>query len=104
MSTTPMATVGRYEIVDKIGEGAMGIVYRARDKTIGRVVALKMLSAEMHGDDELRKRFSREVQAVGRLSHPNIVTVYDFGDSDGHPYMAMELLEGQDLRAIIENE
>jgi serine/threonine protein kinase len=95
-------TIGRYEIVDKLGEGAMGVVYRARDTTLGRMLALKMLSTDLSGEEELHKRFNREVQAIGRLSHPNIVTVYDQGEADGHLYMAMELLEGQDLRAVIE--
>jgi eukaryotic-like serine/threonine-protein kinase len=98
-----MPNVGRYEILDKLGEGAMGVVSRARDRTIGRVVALKMLSADLHGEAELHARFRREVEAIGRLSHPNIVTVYDMGESDGHLYMAMELLEGKDLRTLIED-
>jgi serine/threonine-protein kinase len=99
-----MATFGRYEILDKIGEGAMGVVYRARDATLGRVVALKMLSADLGSDDELNQRFHREAEAIGRLNHPNIVTVYDLGDAEGHLYMAMELLEGDDLRALIERQ
>jgi serine/threonine protein kinase len=97
-----MPTFGRYEILGKLGEGAMGIVYRARDTAIGRVVALKMLSAELGAEDELHARFRREAEAIGRLSHPNIVTVYDLGESDGQLYMAMELLEGDDLRRLIE--
>jgi serine/threonine protein kinase len=97
-----MPTFGRYEILDKLGEGAMGVVYRARDQSLGRVVALKMLSAELSGEEELLQRFQREAEAVGRLSHPNIVTVYDVGDAEGQLYMAMELLEGDDLRSIIE--
>jgi eukaryotic-like serine/threonine-protein kinase len=97
-----MATFGRYEILGKLGEGAMGVVYRARDSAIGRVVALKMLSAELGAEDELHARFRREAEAIGRLSHPNIVTVYDLGQSDGQLYMAMELLEGDDLRWLIE--
>ena len=97
-----MAAFGRYEILDKLGEGAMGVVYRARDQSLGRVVALKMLSAELAAEDELLKRFQREAEAVGRLNHPNIVTVYDLGDAEGHLYMAMELLEGDDLRDLIE--
>jgi serine/threonine protein kinase len=97
-----MATFGRYEILGKLGEGAMGIVYRARDGAIGRVVALKMLSAELGAEDELHKRFEREAEAIGRLSHPNVVTVYDLGESEGQLYMAMELLEGDDLRSLIE--
>jgi len=97
-----MATFGRYEILGKLGEGAMGVVYRARDNAIGRVVALKMLSAELGAEDELHHRFRREAEAIGRLSHPNIVTVYDLGESEGQLYMAMELLEGDDLRSLIE--
>jgi serine/threonine protein kinase len=96
-----MASFGRYEIEEKLGEGAMGVVYRARDLTLGRVVALKLLSAE-GAEDELHKRFHREAEAVGRLDHPNIVKIYDLAESDGRLYMAMELLEGHDLRALIE--
>jgi len=93
---------GRYEILDKLGEGAMGIVYRAKDAALGRVVALKVLSSEFGVEDELHKRFEREAEAIGRLNHPNIVQVYDLGEADGHLYMAMELLEGEDLRHLIE--
>ena len=97
-----MPTFGRYEILGKLGEGAMGVVYRARDTAIGRVVALKMLSAELGEDDELHQRFRREAEAVGRLNHPNVVTVYDLGQASNQLYMAMELLEGDDLRWLIE--
>ena len=97
-----MPTLGRYEILDKLGEGAMGIVYRARDTALGRVVALKMLSQELGAEEELHQRFMREAEAVGLLRHPNIVTVYDMGDAAGQLYMAMELLEGEDLRYLIE--
>jgi len=99
-----MARFGRYEILGKLGEGAMGVVYRALDHGLGRIVALKMLSAELGGDDELQTRFAREAEAIGHLSHPNIVTVYDLGEADGHLYMAMELLEGDDLRALQERQ
>ncbi len=97
-----MATFGRYEILDKLGEGAMGVVYRARDRALGRSVALKMLSEEFAAEEELHQRFRREVEAVGQLSHPNIVSVYDMDETDGRLYMAMELLEGDDLRTLIE--
>src|SRR6185295_6663435 len=80
-----------------------GVVYRARDTAIGRVVALKMLPADLGSDDELNQRFRREAEAIGRLSHPNIVTVYDLGQSEGQLYMAMELLEGNDVRFLIED-
>jgi serine/threonine-protein kinase len=99
-----MPSLGRYDILGKLGEGAMGVVYRAGDRTLGRVVALKMLSADLGADDELHKRFRREAQAIGHLNHPNIVTVYDLEESEGHLYMAMELLEGDDLRALIERQ
>ena len=97
-----MPQFGRYEILDKLGEGAMGVVYRARDTALGRVVALKMLSQELGAEEELHQRFMREAEAVGLLSHPNIVTVYDMGEAAGQLYMAMELLEGEDLRYLIE--
>jgi len=99
-----MARFGRYEILGKLGEGAMGVVYRARDTGLARVVALKMLSADLRADEELHERFQREAEAIGRLSHPNIVSVFDLGETDGHLYMAMELLEGDDLRALLEHE
>jgi serine/threonine-protein kinase len=82
----------------------MGVVYRARDPILNRVVALKMLSAELGAEEELHQRFTREVEAAGRLNHPHIVTVYDMGQSEGQLYMAMELLEGEDLRALIERQ
>ncbi|HSB60608.1 MAG TPA: serine/threonine-protein kinase [Vicinamibacteria bacterium] len=99
-----MARFDRYEIKSKLGEGAMGVVYRALDHGLGRIVALKMLSADLGSDDELTQRFAREAEAIGRLSHPNIVTVYDVGEDEGHLYMAMELLEGDDLRALLERQ
>ena len=98
-----MASFGRYEIEGKLGEGAMGVVYRARDSAIGRIVALKMLSAEVGAEEELHQRFEREAEAIGRLNHPNVVTVYDLGHHDGQLYMAMELLEGEDLRSLVES-
>jgi serine/threonine protein kinase len=97
-----MARFGRYEILGKIGEGAMGVVHRARDSSLDRVVALKMLSADLRADDELNHRFKREAEAIRRLDHPNIVSVYDVGETDGHLYMAMELLEGDDVRGLLE--
>jgi hypothetical protein len=80
----------------------MGVVHRAHDTVLGRAVALKVLSADVGADDELRHRFRREAEAIGRLSHPNIVSVFDLGEHEGHLYMAMELLDGDDLRKLIE--
>jgi tRNA A-37 threonylcarbamoyl transferase component Bud32 len=97
---------GRYRVVREVGRGAMGIVYLARDDTIGRSVAVKTLrvdpmlsAAEMR---EVTERFEREARAAGMLSHPNVVTVYDVGDEGGTPYMAMEFLEGAPLGDIME--
>lgn len=98
----PLRSFGRYDVLDRLGEGAMGVVYRARDRLMGRVVALKMLSDEFEAEAELHQRFQREGEAIGQLNHPNIVSVYDMGEADGHLYIAMELIEGDDLRTLIE--
>jgi serine/threonine protein kinase len=96
-----LPTFGRYQIESKLGEGAMGVVWRARDTVLDRVVALKVLAGEIRTDQELDRRFRREAEAVGLLSHPRIVAVYDVGEVDGQLYMAMELVEGEDLREVI---
>jgi eukaryotic-like serine/threonine-protein kinase len=95
-----MKTLGRYEIRDCIGEGAMANVYRAFDPQISRVLAIKVLKRELCDNKELAARFMREASAAGVLSHPNIVTIYDVGEADGYPYIAMELVEGKSLDAI----
>jgi eukaryotic-like serine/threonine-protein kinase len=93
--------LGRYRIVDEIGKGAMGVVYRARDPRINREVALKAipLAAEFEGKEleDARTRFFREAEMAGRLSHPHIVTIHDAGEDDGTAYIAMELLRGRHL-------
>jgi serine/threonine-protein kinase len=98
-----LESVGKYKILGEIGEGAMGIVYKAHDPFLNRYVAIKMISASLKADNELRERFQREAQAAASLNHPNIVTVHDFGEEQGKIYMAMELLEGTDLREVIGN-
>ena len=92
-----MEVVGRYVIEHRIGEGAMADVYRAHDPSIDRVLAIKVLKAEFRQDLGLVGRFLREARAAGALSHPNIVTIYDVGEADGFPYIAMELLDGVPL-------
>ena len=92
-----MHSVGRYVIERRIGEGAMADVYRAHDPSIDRVLAIKVLKPELRRDLRLVGRFLREARAAGALSHPNIVTVYDVGEADGFPYIAMELLDGVPL-------
>ena len=89
--------VGRYLIRECLGQGGMGVVYKAQDPGIGRDVAIKFLHATLCEQPEARSRFLREARAAGRLSHPGIVTVHDVGEIDGRPYMAMELLEGRPL-------
>lgn len=89
--------VGRYEVRDRIGQGAMAEVYRAYDPSIDRVLAIKLLKREFRENAECAARFLREARAAGALSHPNIVTIYDVGEADGFPYIAMELLDGEPL-------
>ena len=102
MSRSGITEVGKYRIVDQIGEGAMGVVYRALDPVLNRAVAIKVMSDALARDDELRGRFLREAQAAGSLQHPNVITIYDFGEVDGHPYIAMEYVEGADLEAVLQ--
>ncbi len=89
--------VGRYAIRERIGQGAMADVYRAYDPNIQRELAIKVLRGELRQNREYASRFLREAKAAGALGHPNIVTVYDVGEVDGFPYIAMELLDGQPL-------
>jgi len=93
--------IGKYEIVAELGQGGMGVVYKARDPYIGRLVALKTITPELVSDPEILKRFYREAQSAGTLQHPNIVTIYDLGEADGRPYIAMEFVEGESLQSII---
>jgi serine/threonine protein kinase len=95
--------IGRYEITGELGKGAMGVVYKATDPTIGRTVALKTMRLDVHaerGEDMLR-RFQNEARAAGALNHPNIVTIYDAGEADGIFYIAMEYIEGTTLFSLL---
>jgi serine/threonine-protein kinase len=93
--------IGKYRILGKIGQGAMGEVFKGQDPFLNRLVAVKTISASLAGDEEVRKRFLREAQSAAKLNHPHIITVYDFGEEQGKIYMAMELLEGKDLKDLI---
>lgn len=98
--------LGRYEILGKLGQGAMGVVYKARDPLIERILAIKTVNlAGLSRDeaDSYEQRFYREAKSAGRLNHPNIVTIHDVGRSDGLAYIAMEFLEGGSLREIIDS-
>jgi serine/threonine-protein kinase len=96
--------VGKYRILSEIGRGTMGRVFKAQDPVLGRFVAVKTLSYSLGASEESRRRFHREAQAAAVLSHPNIVTVHDFGEEKGLIYMAMELLEGKDLREALTDD
>lgn len=93
--------IGKYEVESVVGEGAMGVVYCAMDSMLNRRVAIKVMSDAIAQDKDLRERFLREAQAAGSLQHPNVVTIYDFGEVDGHLYIAMEYVEGEDLEDLL---
>src|SRR5262249_35631653 len=94
--------LGSYEVLQQIGAGGMGEVYKASDRRLGRQVALKVLSSRFTAQDELRGRFEREAQAIAGLNHPNICTLYDVGQQDGTDFLVMELLEGETMPARLE--
>ena len=94
------AQIGRYRILGELGRGNMGTVYRGRDEALERDVAIKVMRIE--DDEDARSRFLKEASAAARLQHPNIVTIYELGEHEGSPFMALELLEGMDLQEAIE--
>jgi len=96
--------IGRYKILGELGRGAMGIVYKAEDPNLDRTVALKTIILEADDAAEYRKRFMMEAKAAGKLNHPNVVTTFDCGDHDGMAYLAMELVDGTDLRTRLTKE
>ena len=96
-----LSKLGKYKILGELGSGAMGVVYRAEDPRLGRLVALKTTNAEVAGNPDLLLRFYREAQAAAKLTHPNIVTIYEIDEANGVPFIAMEYLEGESLQKII---
>ena len=94
-------TLGRYEIVDKLGEGGMGVVYKARDARLNRFVALKLMLGASTDPDHQFRRFAQEAKAASALNHPNIITVYDIASDEGTLYIVMEYVAGKTLGQII---
>ncbi|HEX5889521.1 MAG TPA: serine/threonine-protein kinase, partial [Pyrinomonadaceae bacterium] len=101
MQAVPVATIAHYRIIEPIGAGGMGAVYKAYDNKLHRTVALKVLPPEYVSQQDRRRRFFQEARAASALTHPHILTVYEVGEDDGKPYIAMEFIEGETLRQKI---
>ena len=101
MGQNVVTKIGKYDVVEVLGKGGMGVVYKAMDNLIERLVAIKMMTGGFAENPDLLKRFYREAKSTGMLQHPNIVIVYDLGDHEGNPYLVMEYLEGEPLDKLI---
>ncbi|MBC8145443.1 MAG: serine/threonine protein kinase, partial [bacterium] len=97
----PQRTIAHYRILDKLGEGGMGVVYRAEDTRLGRTVALKFLPRSRTTNPESADRFLREARSAAQINHPNVCTVFDIIEADDERFIVMELVEGSTLRDIV---
>ena len=94
-------TIAHYQILEKLGEGGMGVVYKARDLTLNRTAALKLLSPTKIFSDDRKRRFLQEAQTASALNHPHIVTIYEFASHEGQEFLAMEYVEGKTLDKLV---
>ncbi len=95
-------TISHYKILEKLGEGGMGVVYKAHDTKLNRFVALKFLPPRLTDSEKDRKRFIQEAKAAATLNHPNIAVIYKIGDANGETFIVMEYIEGESLKARIQ--
>src|SRR5918996_2694458 len=101
---TPGTTFAGYRVESLIGRGGMGVVYLARDLSLDRPVALKLIAPELADDQQFRARFLREPKLAASLDHPNVIPIYEAGEHEGQLYLAMRFVEGSDLKSVLEHE
>src|SRR5215210_8422569 len=96
--------IGPYKVVEELGRGGMGVVYKAHEESLNRFVAIKVLGDHLATDEQFLSRFTREARAAGAVSHPNVIPIYFIGQDDGRHYFAMEYVSGRSVQAMIRQE